>query len=277
MISTILVPTDFSATAHNSGRYAAEMARHLGARRIVLYNAYSIPLATEMSWAILQTEELQRASADNLAAFKQQMEQWAGADISIDTISDFGFLQERIGDIVAETGAQLIVMGITGGGKMKEVLIGSNTTHIIQHVAVPVLIVPPDASYKPIEKIGWACDYKDVAHTTPAEDIKQLLLQLKAKLVVVHNDEDPKAFDPERIHNNVLVAELFKRFEPRFVYKAGEDFTQAIDEFIAEEHIDMMLVVPKQHGWLERLFHRSHTTRLAFHSHVPLLCVRAAG
>ncbi len=277
MINTILVPTDFSATAHNSGRYAAELARHLGARRIVLYNAYSMPLATEMSWAILQTEELQKASADNLAAFKQQMEQWAGADISIDAISDFGFLQERIGDIVAETGAQLIVMGITGGGKLEEVLIGSNTTHIIQHVQVPVLIVPPDASWQPVQNIGWACDYKDVAHTTPAEDIKQLLLQLKAKLVVVHNDEDPKAFDPERIHNNVLVAELFQRIEPRFVLKAGEDFTQAIDEFIAEEHIDMMLVVPKRHGWLERLFNRSHTTRLAFHSHVPLLCMRAAG
>lgn len=272
---TILVPTDFSATAQNSALYALGLAKELGANKLVLYNAYSMPLATEMSWAILQTEELQKASEDNLQELKTTLLKAGGNDIAIETISDFGFLQERISEVAEEVAADLIVMGITGGGKLEQVLIGSNTLHIIHHVDVPVLIVPPDASYKPIEKIGWACDYKDVMKTTPAEAIKKVLEALKAKLVVVHNDDDPKAFDPERVHNNVLVAELFQRFEPRFVYKAGEDFTQAIDEFIAEEHIDMMLVIPKKHGWLESIFRPSHTTKLAFHTHIPLLCIKA--
>jgi nucleotide-binding universal stress UspA family protein len=272
---TILVPTDFSATAINSGKYAANLAKNIGAKKIVLYNAYSMPLATEMSWAVLQTEELQKASEENLKAFKADMTLWTDNSIEIVAISDFGFLQERISDIATDVEADMIVMGITGGGKLEEVLIGSNTTHIINHVDVPVLIVPPNASWQPINNIGWACDYKEVMKTTPAQAIKQVLMQLHANLVVVHNDPDPKAFNPEVYHNNVVVGELFEHMKPTFVVVEGEAFTDAMDNFIAQQHIDMMLVIPKKHGWLESIFRRSHTTRLAFHTHIPLLCIRA--
>lgn len=272
---TILVPTDFSATAQNSALYALGLAKELGANKLVLYNAYSMPLATEMSWAILQTEELQKASEENLQQLKATLLKASGNEVAIETISDFGFLQERISEVAEEVAADLIVMGITGGGKLEQVLIGSNTTHIIHHVAVPVLIVPPDASYKPIEKIGWACDYKDVMKTTPAEAMKKILAELKAKLVVVHNENDPQDFNPEVYHNNVIVGELFEKIQPEFVLVEGEDFTNAMDAFIAEHHIDMMLMIPKKHGWLESIFRRSHTTRLAFHTHIPLLCIKA--
>jgi nucleotide-binding universal stress UspA family protein len=63
--------------------------------------------------------------------------------------------------------------------------------------------------------------------------------------------------------------------KPTFVTVEGENFTDAMDNFIVQQQIDMMLVIPKKHGWLESIFRRSHTTRLAFHTHVPLLCIRA--
>lgn len=276
-MKTILVPTDFSATAKNSGIYAAHLAKYIGAKKIVLYNAYSMPLATEMSWAILQTEELQKASEANLDDFKTMMASFTGPDIELVAISDFGFFQERVADVVKDQNIDLIVMGITGGGKLEEVLIGSNTTHIVNHVDVPVLIVPPDATFKEPHRVGWACDYKEVMHTTPAEAIKQALGQLQAKLVVVHNDPNPKAFDPDLFHNNVMVGELFEHMAPEFVQVSHDKFSEAIDEFVKMQQIDMLLVVPKKHNWLDSLFRRSHTKMLAFHSHVPLLCFRAIG
>jgi hypothetical protein len=190
-------------------------------------------------------------------------------------MSDFGFLQERIADVVEQTGADMIVMGITGGGRLEEVVIGSNTTHVVQHVAVPVLIVPADARWQPTRRLGWACDYKDILHTTPALSIKKVINVLGASLVVVHNDEDPNAFDPDKFYNNVVLAELFSSEQAKFVQVNNDDFTHAIDQFIGDYHIDMMLIVPKKHSWLSSLFTRSHTTRLAFQTHIPLLCVRA--
>ena len=272
---TILVPTDFSATSQNSARYALGLANELGADKIVLYNAYSMPLATEMSWAFLQTEELQKASHENLNNLKEQLLAEAGFPLTIETISDFGFLQEQIAEIVTRVQADLIVMGITGGGKFEQVVMGSNTTHILHEVSVPVLIVPPNATYKPIEKIAWACDYKEVMKTTPAETIKQVLASLKARLVVVHNNTDTEDFSPELYHNNRVVADMFEKLEPAFVLVEGEDFAHAMDAFIEQHRIDIMLVVPKRHGWLSSLFRRSHTSKLAFHTHIPLLCVQS--
>ncbi len=209
-MKNILVPVDFSATAKNSALYAAALTRELGAEKLIIYNAYSMPLATEMSWAVLQTEELQKASAEGLHAYKDELQSVCGEGIAVETISDFGFLAERIDTVAHEVKADLIVMGITGGGKFEEVLMGSNTTHVVHHTTVPVLIVPPDAKWKDVEVIGWSCDYKDVMKTTPAVTISKIVEELKAKLVVMHNNPDPKAFDPDLFHSNVMVAEMFK-------------------------------------------------------------------
>lgn len=272
-MKTILVPVDFSDTARNSAMYAAGLAKWIGASKLILFNAYSIPLATEMSWAVLQTEELRKYSEDGLADFKRLIQPEAGEDVSIDCFSEFGFLNERIEAVSADTNSDLIVMGITGGGKLQEVLIGSNTTHILKHTHVPVLIVPPGATWKPVSTIGWACDYKDIIKTTPAEDIKKIVKDFKAKLVIVHNDPDPKGFDPDKFRNNVMVNEMFHELQPSVVQATEEHFTEAINHFIENNHVDMLLAIPKKQKWIDSILHPSHTRQLAFHSHVPLLCI----
>lgn len=274
-MKNILVPIDFSVTAKNSANYAACLGKEIGAEKLILYNAYSMPLATEMSWAVLQTEELQIASEEGLKNFKAELEVSCPGGIPIETISDFGFLAERIDTIAHEANADLIVMGITGGGKLEEVLMGSNTTHVVNHTTVPVLIVPADAQWKDIKVIGWACDYKEVLKTTPAISIGNFVTALDAKLVVMHNNPDPQAFDPELFHNNVLVAEMFKKLKPEFDMVSYEHFLDATHNFVERHHIDMLLVIPKKASWFESLFKRSHTKMLAFHSHIPLLCMRA--
>ncbi|MCU0388242.1 MAG: universal stress protein [Chitinophagaceae bacterium] len=274
-MKNILVPVDFSSTAKNSAMYAAALARELGAEKIILYNAYSMPLATEMSWAVLQTEELQKASEEGLKAYKGELEVVCGEGLSVETLSDFGFLAERIDTIAHDVKADLIVMGITGGGKLEEVLMGSNTTHVVHHTTVPVLIVPADAKWKDVEVVGWACDYKDVMKTTPAMAISKVVEELKAKLVVMHNNPDPKAFDPDLFHNNVMVAEMLKKTRPEFDMVSYDNFLEAVQDFVERQKVDMLLVIPKKVGWFESLFRRSHTKMLAFHSHIPLLCLRA--
>ncbi len=274
-MKNILVPVDFSATAKNSAMYAAALAKELEATQITLYNAYSMPLATEMSWAVLQTEELQKASEEGLLQYKAELQVVCGDGIAVDTISDFGFLAERIDEVAKQVQADLIVMGITGGGKFEQVFMGSNTTHVVNHTTVPVLIVPRDAKWRDIEIIGWASDYKDVQKTTPAEAIATIVHALKAKLIVMHNNPDPKAFDPELFHNNVMVAEMLKKLRPEFDMVSYDNFLDGVHDFVHRQKVDMLLVIPKKASWFESLFKRSHTRMLAFHSDVPLLCLRA--
>jgi hypothetical protein len=155
------------------------------------------------------------------------------------------------------------------------VLIGSNTTHILKHTEVPLLIVPPDARWKPVETIGWACDYKEVLNTAPAEKIKKLVADFSSKLVIVHNDPDNEQFDAGKFRNNVAVSEILRDLNPAFVRVSENNFSNAINRFADDYHVDMLLVIPKRKNWIDSLFHPSHTRQLAFHSHVPLLCLQA--
>lgn len=274
-MKTILVPVDFSDTAKNSALFAAHFAAAIGAKKMVLYNAYSMPLATEMSWAVLQTEELQKASQEGLDSYKVWLTPICGEGIVIEVVSDFGFLADRINEVAAETGADCIVMGITGGGKLAEVLIGSNTLHVVHHTHIPVLIVPADALWKKIKVAGWLCDYREVNKTTPVLAIQHTIKDLSAKLVIMHNDPAPLAFDPEVVGGNVLVTEMMHDQQPVFELLNYDNFLTATDAFVTKHQIDMLIIVPQKHSWFAALFETSHTKRLAFHSHVPLLCVQS--
>ena len=274
-MKTILVPVDFSDTARNSALYAAGLGKWIGATKLILFNAYSIPLASDLIWAVLQTEELRKYSEEGLADFKKIIQSVAGEDLTVESFSEFGFLNERIEAVSINTNSDLVVMGITGGGKLEEVLIGSNTTHLLKHTHLPVLIVPSEAKWKPVSTIGWACDYKDVVKTTPAEDIKKIVKEFKAKLIVVHNDPDPKGFEADKYRNNVMITEMFHELKPTMVQINEEHFTEAINHFIESSDVDMLLAIPKKQNWIDSILHPSHTRQLAFHSHVPLLCLQA--
>lgn len=273
-MKTILIPVDFSDTARNSAHYAVGLAKSLGIQRLVLFNAYSMPLATEMSWAVLQAEELKEISEHGLEEFRKHLVAEVGTEISVECRSEFGFVTDQLEALALELQPDLIVMGITGGGKLEEALIGSNTTHVVYHTHIPVLIVPPDAKWQPVRTIGWACDYKDVLKTTPVETIKQVVNLFSAGLVVVHNAPEPNSFNPDTLNGNDQVHGMFKELEPQFVTVSNDHFTEAMNEFTEEYKIDLLLAIPKKLSWLESLFHRSHTKMLAFHSHVPLLCVQ---
>lgn len=274
-MKSLLIPTDFSDTAKNSARYAAGISRELGIDRFVLYNAYSMPLATEMSWAVLQTEELQKASEENLETFREWLAPWLPEHATIETVSEFGFLTERIDEVAHAYKIDLIVMGVTGGNKMEEVLIGSNTVHIVENTDIPVLIVPKDAVWKDVQKIGWACDYKDVLKTAPIPAIRHFLKELDAKMIIIHKDDNPMEFDPDRFHNSTLVMDLLSNESPDFVNLGSGDFAIEIDRYATENNVDLVLVVPKKHGWLASLFRTRFTTHLVFHTHVPILCLRS--
>ncbi len=271
-MKNIIVPTDFSQTAKNCARYAIEFAKFVQADRLILFNAYSMPLATEMSWAIIQTEELQKMSEDSLEAEKVELQALAPG-LRIDVVSEFGFLQDTIQDVVEEHKVDLIIMGISGGGKLEEVLIGSNTTHMVHEVDIPVIIVPPQAKWQPVEKIGWANDFKKAMQTSPVEKIRKFVHLLHAQLIVVYNDKG-KDFSPEVLHGNVQVQEIFKELNPQYIFTREDDFKDAMDAFVEENHIDMLILIPRKQSWLSSVFSRSHTKSLAFHTHVPMFCVK---
>lgn len=275
-MDTILIPTDYSDTSKNSAHYAVQLARQLSVKKIVLYNAYQQPITADPAMNAVEfynLEDFRNISEEGMKNFVSELKA-NNSDIEFETICDFNILSNGIEDLCKNNPSiDLIVMGITGGGKLEEVLIGSNTIHVAKHTNVPLIIVPADAVYKPITKVVLACDFKHVVETTPVEPIKQIIDTTQAKLHVLHIDHNNKDYDEETPFESLMLDTLLDGYNPKYHFVDNADFTEGMNEFVQQNNIDLIVTIPKKHGLFEGLFRRSHTKMLAYHTHIPLMVI----
>jgi nucleotide-binding universal stress UspA family protein len=272
-MKTILVPTDFSATARNAALYAIDLASQLRSSRIILYNAYQAPVVTEPTMPVMQmldVDTLKKISEDSMKQFRSSFAETQSVGIQIETVCEYAVLPNAIRDICEKTGADLVVMGITGSSKFEEVLIGSTAVSVVKHTKVPVIVIPPNAKCHKIEKVMLACDYKKVEETTPVLPIKKLLDATNAKFFVLNISGKQKGADTKQ---EELISRMFSEYNIEYSYSNNDDFINGINDFAEANNIDMIITIPKRHGMFDGLFKESHTKQLAFHSHVPLMCI----
>jgi hypothetical protein len=166
----------------------------------------------------------------------------------------------------------LIVMGITGKSAIRAAMFGSNTLKLIDRNLYPVMIIPPDAQYKGIKNVAFASDFKNVEEATPAALLDSVLDLFKPQLHIFHVNRDISVSEsPEVVGQKVVFEQMFKKYDTRFHFLIKNDFYSAVDSFIKDYDIDVMITIPKHQSNSMSLFKTTHTKRLAYHSHIPIL------
>lgn len=276
-MKTILVPTDFSETARNAAVYAISFAKQLKAGKIILYNAFQTPVVTDPNMALVDVvdiNELKKSSEEHLERFQAVLRPFCeGTDIEIETLSEYGMIAVDINEICENTKADVIVMGVTGAGKLTESLIGSFAIDVARHSKIPVIIVPPGAYYSEIKEIMLACDFSKVVETTPVDPIRQILDETGSKLFVVNIDHKNKHFTPNTPFESLMLDTMLHQYNPEYIFLDDINFVDAVNKVALEKEVDLLITIPKKMGWFDSLFHKSHTKALAYHSHVPLMVV----
>ncbi len=275
-MKTMLVPTDFSDIAFNAATYAVDMAHAMGVERVVLYHAYElivpipdVPTAVPM----VNADDLRVSSMEGLNKMAKDLQPLAGDKVTLLTRADNTLLAATINDVCKEEEVDLIIMGITGGSKLEEILVGSNTIDVVKHTTTPVLVVPAVARFKPIEKIVFACDMRHVIDSTPVELLKKLLNTFKAELHVINIDHESKHFTPDTPFETLMLDTLLEGYNPVYHFLDNTNIVSGIVDFAEANHADLILTIPKKHGLFESIFKRSSTSKLAFKTHIPLLTI----
>ncbi|WP_160712387.1 universal stress protein [Chitinophaga solisilvae] len=275
-MKTIIVPTDFSDTAYNAAAYALSLAPALGVTRIVLYHAYELIMPipdVPTSIPMVNPEDLRASSLDGLEKMKKELTPLLAAGTSLVVRADNTILAATIDDVSKQEEADLIVMGITGGSKMEEILIGSNTIDVVKNTTCPVLIIPGNTTFKPVKKIVFACDLRKVADTTPIAPLKKLLAAFQAELYVINIDHESRHFTTDTPFETLMLDTLLEDYQPEYHFIDNPNIVQGIVEFAEEIHADLILTIPKKHGLFESIFKRSNTAKLAYKTHIPLLTI----
>jgi len=272
----ILVPTDFSSAAKNAALYAFKLAEQLKAEEVILYHAYEAPVNIDpMVPTIVMPDinTLKDSSEKALAHFKSVVCPFCASNIKVSTLARYDHLGNGLDEICKETGAGLIVMGITGGNLIEEKIIGSNALSVAKNGTVPVIIVPPKAIFTKIEEVMMVCDFNKVVETTPVQPIKQILDATSAKLFVLHVDKENSNWSPDTPFESLMLDILLDGYRPQYHFENNNNFVEAVNIVAQERMIDLIITIPKKHGLFEGLFHASATKKLAYHSHVPIMVI----
>ncbi len=259
-MQTVIVPVDFSENSLKAARYAMQLLTgHYGVN-MILHHVYE--KASQASEAVERLEGL-KAELKTLGIVKVTTLAEEGADFIVE-----------LDKLARHQQADLIIMGITGRSVMGQSFIGSNTLKMVQQKVCPVLIVPGNAEYKDIKNVLLTSDFKNVISSTPSVPIKKVLKTFSPNLHIMNVDsEHYVAITDEYQTEKTKLSEMFNDFNPEFYFLGLQDVDEAINQFAHDKNIDMIVIVHKGQSLFSKLFVKSQTKKLVYHSNIPVLAI----
>ncbi|MCW3110355.1 MAG: hypothetical protein JWQ09_4861 [Segetibacter sp.] len=268
-MQTILVPTDFSATADKALLIAKDIAKATGAR-IHIANFYSIPIADysypdiSMPGEIL--EEIRKAAKEGVARLKSQLK---AEGLEVDTTIEMGMVTDEIVDLSKKINADMIIMGTTGSDGVLDKLIGSNASNVMQKTEKPIILVPRDYEFKGIREIVYA----DSLHEDDTDVLKQVFdfaENVGSKNVNILNINTTSHYEPA---NQELIEHLSAVFgdKVKMNFVDAANIKEGIDKYLEDHRIDLVVMYTHKKSLMERIFSTSNTKMMALHTKVPLM------
>jgi nucleotide-binding universal stress UspA family protein len=273
-MKTIVAATDFSPVSINAVNFAADMAMALKAE-LVLLNAYSLPVSYDDGIILpVPVEELLTESEKDLEKVKHDLLQRTSGKILVETRPRMGNVTEELEDICNNISPFAVVIGVKGKTNAEETVFGSEALSIIRHLKFPVICIPPAKQYGTgIKKIGLACDFREVAETVPCEAILKFIKEFQAELHILNVDYKGRQFRFGTPEESFVVHQMFFNQQPEYHYIDSPDVEEGINSFVEKNQLDLLVVIPKKHKLLAKIFKPSRTKQLVNGSRVPLACI----
>ncbi len=273
----ILLPTDFSKISLNAIEYALNFASGSNTK-FIFYHSF-IPFNCALSGTlennrkeIITVERELKIIIDKLR-FKMHEK---FPEVAIETCIEKGVESRQIISYSKKNKIDLIIMGTTGASGLKEIIIGSVTVAIIAKSECPVLAVPSNYKYKPIQKMLMPTNYA-LHDLISLKFLFQFSVTKNAAIhfLHIHPKGKPSLKDIELMEAfKKTINSLFKKKNKEFSLHQGNDAEQCISTLVKKEKIDITVMTTiKRKSLINRFFHSSLTKKMACHTQIPLLAI----
>ena len=262
-MKTILIATDFSNASRNASVYGVEFAKAINAK-VILFNAYMVPnpapainVSISRYDVMMQTDKRLLDEADLLDPKRA----------TIEILCDEGLSADVIVNIANEKKVDFIIVGMKGSGEKLKKIFGSTATALAKESNIPLIVVPEKAKFEKLDIMVFANDARYLDKGIP-KYVTEITHLFKSKLYVVRVIKNKGIFKVNTPH-------LLKQTDAvtTFEYSVDADISYALNTFIEMNKADMLVMMPHKHIWLKRLFIKSETRDMIFHTHVPLLII----
>lgn len=149
-MKTILAPIDFSSATETVVEEAANLARAMEGKVVLLTVLQPPAITNEYSALVDNLAEIMAAGEENAARRLAEIEsKLKAAQVPVETVQLNGPPIRLIVEQAKELGASYIVMGSHGHTALYDLLVGSTTHGVLMRASCPVVITPgPKAAKK---------------------------------------------------------------------------------------------------------------------------------
>jgi len=270
----ILCPVDFSDASLNALDHAVNMCSTCEGALTLLY-----VFNEEEFIQVAQTEESSQEALHGQAEIRLKglvreirKSEVASGIQQAEYIMRVGDLVSSVIDYAEQHQANLIVMGTTGAGTLREAFIGSNTVQVFEKASSPVLCVPAAASYQPIQQIVYATDYE----RDDQKIVKQVVATAKdfgAGVEVLHIEKERNTHRDEQYQEYVeKLSSYFMEDSLSFQREVcDEDIPHCLDRYMNRHNAQILALLTHNQNFLQKLVRKSIAKNLAYFTDSPLL------
>ena len=269
----IMVPTDFSETSTNALVYGYNLGKELNGA-IKLVHIYK-PAVTQVDSIVIVDEEVEKVKRQQFDEFISKINHsWVGTTsdfMPIDGEFRVGFVADEIRDMCIETtDRQLVVVGSTGSSDNIKKLFGSVTTQLAKNNPCPVLVVPPQATFKGIKEIMYATD-NIILDLNACKEVLLMAKDLGAKVNLVHINQKREEYPAQQIQD--ACSKIDPDVEVVYQEIESDNVSEALSSYAVENNMDLIAITPAHRNFISDLFHKSLTREMAIHTDIPLLII----
>jgi len=176
---------------------------------------------------------------------------------------------------VKKNKTDLIIMGTKGAQGLKKLFKGSNASNLMLQTDIPILIIPEESEYEPLNKILWASDYKPMVNPEALNLLKDIALNTGSTIRIAHVKTSGKKSDLEE--------RLEKRWEDHYFGKEVRHSFKKIRRSTVSKGIkfyldhkddnNLLVLVRREYGFLDKLFRKNHAEEFAQSPTLPVLII----
>lgn len=274
-MKTFIFATDFSRNANKVAYFVAQLALKQDAK-LVLFHAYRfmMPNYSDLGLVLESVEGLEQIALKKLENLKKRIHQKVDKNLPIETFVKEGFEVEAIRDAAKEVKANLLLMSTVGEAPSGARYFGSIATEMIKQSGVPLMLIPPKTKFGTFDNLVLAIDLKKTIDAVVFERLIQLVKNMGAVLNLVYVAKSEAEVHSVAVEEAALrIRELLLAIPHTFQTIIGESATSEIIKFTKKNKAQMLITLPKNHGFFDKFFNEQHTEKLAFDAGVPVLAV----
>ncbi len=260
-MNKILVPVDFSDTSSNALLYAIQLfgASSLEVTVLHIYGARSTALLMKNIDHVLE-KDANRRMDELLESVEKEY-----PDVVFKRKLSKNYPVSAIAALADSGYYNYVVMGTKGASGLKEVFMGSVAGGVVSKTAAPVIVVPSDHTFKPLERIVLAVSDDPFSDPKTIDPLRKIAMMHQAGIKVLH-------IAAEKTPQIEKALNVIEDLNPSVDYAFGTgDTNKDLNDYLMTDFSGMLCLIRTKKGFMERLLNDSVTLKQTFNSPVPLL------